>query len=639
MKGKAQGIAGFKNGEDFIDYRMQCLKNSDRSMSALYEIMFSEKDNIMFEESDGFRIIKTTYGEVKERADKMSGNIRKAIGEKQGSIVGVYMDNSPLMIAVFWAILKAGFNPLFINMRLPDSVVEKSATEMNVAAIISDGKQFNTRTILARDIREEECDDANNPFGTEFYVMSSGSSSVKVCAYTSERIVQIIENSSYVLKKNKNFKNYYDGQLKLLAFLPFYHIFGFVAVYLWFAFFARVFVKLNNLSPSVIQNTIKRHKVTHIFAVPLFWNTVRSRAMAEITARGEKIAQTFDKGIAISSKLGNSPLGKLFRKFAFKEVRDGLFGESICCMITGGSSISSDTLEFFNGIGYPLLNGYGMSEAGITSVELSYKYKDIVSCSIGNPFPSVSYKIEDGVLYVKGASTASYIVENGNVTSLEDNWYKTSDLAEKRDGRYYLLGRADDLITSVTGENLNPSQIENELSVKGVDEICLIGGVNGSLPVLLVSTGTNVGKDRANEIISCIKEKIEKNNLVSQIGKICIVFEPLVKGDEFKLNRKRLKKDYYEGRLKMLSNDNPDNDVEMDELTQKIREYFAVALSKQTENVGYTTDFFLDEGGTSIDYFALIAKLQQDFNIEFPQEAGAGINTVEGMAQYIKVRI
>ena len=396
---------------------------------------------------------------------------------------------------------------------------------------------------------------------------------------------------------------------------------------------------LKDLSPATVRNTIKKHKVTHVFAVPLFWNTVKNKAVAEIKARGEKTVKRFEKGISVSSGLGNSRLGVKFKNAAFKEVREKLFGESVRCMISGGSPIPKETLEFFNGIGYSLVNGYGMSEIGITSVELSSKYKDITDCSIGKPFPSVSYKIENGVLYVKGSSVASYVIDGGKKIPLKDEWYKTEDLATERGGRYYLSGRKDDLIISVTGENLNPNLIERKLSVDGVEESCLIGGADGSLPVFLVYLGKKTDENFVNDVTERIRIAAEKNNLVSQIGKILVVGRPLIDTDEFKLNRKRIKNDYYAGKIKPVEYNNAHTVEKTDELTEKVREYFAIALGKDVADVGYDTDFFLDEGGTSIDYFALIAKIQQDYGVDFPSTAENGINTVAGVAEYVRERI
>jgi long-chain acyl-CoA synthetase len=146
--------------------------------------------------------------------------------------------------------------------------------------------------------------------------------------------------------------------------------------------------------PDTITGTVRRHHVTHIFAVPLFWETVYEQAMKTIRLRGEDTERKFHKAMALRDKLGDSALGTLFSKLAFKEVRDNLFGDSICFMITGGSSISKDAMCFFNYIGYHLADGYGMSEIGITSVELSKKKRILNDCYIGKPMDGMEYRRE-----------------------------------------------------------------------------------------------------------------------------------------------------------------------------------------------------------------------------------------------------
>ena len=157
--------------------------------------------------------------------------------------------------------------------------------------------------------------------------------------------------------------------------------------------------------------------------------------------------------------------------------------------------------------------------------------------------------------------------------------------------------------------------------------------------MFLVYPGKITDENFVNDVTERIKIAAEKNKLVSQIGKICIVSQPLIKGEEFKLNRKRIKSDYYGGKIKTVGHDNGNHVEKTDEISEKVREYFAVALGKNVADVGYNTDFFLDEGGTSIDYFALVAKLQQDYGVDFPSTAENGINTVDGVARYIRERI
>ena len=434
MRTKVSNIGGQKNINAFVEYKLGLLANGDKSMLSLYRLMFSEKENIFFEETDGFRIKKMTYGEAYDEIESRAADMHNKIGEENQSVAGLYMDNSARWIIAFWAIIRAGYRPMLLNKRFDDDAIEKLIADFNVVAVISDGKRFSVKTFLFDEIQKNECG-VEFTAGEEMYVTSSGTSSVKICAYSSQELINIISNTRDLLKKNKAIKAHYDGQLKLLTLLPFYHIFGFVAVYLWFGFFSRTFVKLNDLSPDTVLNTVKKHKVTHIFGVPLFWDTVYFKARSAIKRRGEKLWNKFLKGMNISQKLGNSAIGRLFVKKALQEVRDEMFGDSIKFMITGGSAINPDVLEFFNGIGYRLVNGFGMSEIGITSVELSDSRKVITSGSVGKPFMTVDYRLNDGILYVKGTSVARYIVEKGEKRVICNDWFRTGDLAEEKNGR------------------------------------------------------------------------------------------------------------------------------------------------------------------------------------------------------------
>lgn len=639
MQTKVSNIGGQKSINAYVEYKTGLLEKSDKSMLSLYALMFSEKDNIFFEETDGFRIKKMTYGEAYDEIESRAADIHDKIGEENQSVVGLYMDNSAWWIIAFWGIIRAGYRPILLNKRFDDGAIEKLIADFNVVAVISDGKRFSVKSFLFDEIQKgqtqkSECG-VEFTAGEEMYVTSSGTSSVKICAYSSQELINIISNTRDLLKKNKVVKAHYDGQLKLLTLLPFYHIFGFVAVYLWFGFFSRTFVKLNDLSPDTVLNTVKKHKVTHIFGVPLFWDTVYFKARSAIRRRGEKVWNKFLKGMSISKKLGNSAIGRLFVKKAFEEVRNEMFGDSIKFMITGGSAINPDVLEFFNGIGYRLVNGFGMSEIGITSVELSDSRKVITSGSVGKPFMTVDYRVNDGILYVKGTSVARYIVEKGEKRVICNDWFRTGDLAEEKSGRYYLCGRSDDLIVSVTGENLNPVAIEEKLFPKDALQVCLIAGRNDSLPVLIVSVAKTTSQEEWEKIKAEIKILAEKNNLTAQIGKIYPVKQSLLGEKDFKPNRQKIAEKYYAGELQTLTY--AKTSAGLDGLTEKVRSYFAVALNKKAEEIAVDSDFFLDEGGTSLDYFAMITSLREEFPVPFPEDgSGESMNTVEKIAEYIK---
>ena len=83
------------------------------------------------------------------------------------------------------------------------------------------------------------------------------------------------------------------------------------------------------------------------------------------------------------------------------------------------------TLKFFNSIGYTLANGYGMTELGITSVELSKKISKRLEASIGRPVRTAEYKIgENGQLCVMGESVCKKMIIDGQLEK-NDGYYDT----------------------------------------------------------------------------------------------------------------------------------------------------------------------------------------------------------------------
>lgn len=633
-------LGGYRSINAFVDAKLQKYNASARDFAALFELMFSERDNVLYERSSGYRVVKTTYGEAREQLLRRAETLKEQLGGvEKGAVVGLYLDNSLSWIELFWAILACGCRPLLMNLRLDDNTLAYALKASGAAAVISEGKRFEgVLNLTASEITEAERMPESPDFGTELMVMSSGTSShVKICAYTAEEFYHQIQGSYSIIRQCRQIKKHYNSQLKLLTFLPFYHIFGLVAVYIWFAFFSRTFVELRDMEPDTILNTIRRHKVTHVFAVPLFWETVYEQAMNTIRERGAKTASKFEKGMRISRKIGDVPLlGRAFSKLAFREVRDGMFGESIVFMITGGSYISPQVLEFFNAIGYRLADGYGMTEIGITSVELSGSKKRLNSCSVGVPMKGIEYQINgSGELLVRGRAMAHYIIEDGKINA-NDGWFNTRDLASFDGKCYRILGRQDDLIIAPDGENLNPNLIEEQLLIDGVKGVCLIGAGSApkTQPTLLVSVNRFISCEALSAVDRGIKIKLNELHLD---GRVCAVFftsDSLLKGDEFKLNRRRLKREYESGTLTPVTPDRDAPEGTLDETALAIRRMFALALSKPEEEIGYTSDFFLDEGGSSLDYFGIITQLQEFYGVTLPSD-DTTLNTVKGLRDFI----
>ena len=646
---KLTNIGTCKTIDEFVNYKIGLFEGKDKDFCNLFENMFTEDDNIMVERTNGHRIIKTTYGQCKADIYRIASVISDTLkGVDAGAMVGIYMKNSLEWIEVFWGLLMSGYVPVLMNTRLADETLNEVITRYSIKAVISDGEEFCVPSYNGLELAKKDAVDGFvATWADELVVMSSGTSeNVKLCVYNGESFYYQLCNTVEIIKQSNDIKRHYEGELKLLTFLPFYHIFGLAAVYIWFSFFARTFVILNDLGADTILNTVKKHKVTHIFAVPLLWNKIYDAALKKIKDRGEATFKKFNKGLKLAQMLDFCPgLARAFSKKAFKEVRDNLFGDSMCFMIAGGSHISPEVITFFNSIGYPLANGFGMSEVGITSVETSDRAKVRNTGTVGKPFLHAEYKIaEDGELLIRGKGTSVRILNGEEVLYMNpETWFHTKDIVTEKNGRFFIQGRKDDMIPCKSGENLNPNRIEAKLLIPGLTGVCLISKSSDKdfIPVLLVQVSKYATADRINNIRKALDERLLELKLAGTINEIIFTAQPLMGENEFKLNRHRLSRLYNEGKLELIAMDKmaAESAEVSEELLKEVKSIFAEALSISEDELNEDAHFFFDLDGSSLDYLSIMADIQRKYEISFHQSEEGNLVTVREFCKYIQDNI
>ena len=637
---KLTNIGGHRNMREYIACKLEKYKKEEKNFQTLFRFMFLERDNVIAEISDGYRIKKTTYGECQKQILALAPALADALCHiPKGAIVGLYMANSLQWIQAFWSILACGYTPLLMNTSLSNGLLENILQEHEVKAVVSDSQTFSVETIPVSTLYENpHYGEAFAPdFAEEVLFMSSGTSeSVKLCAYRGENFFYQICDSVYIVENCPQIAAHYEGELKQLALLPFYHVFGFIAVYLWFGFFSRTFIFLKDLRPQTLLNTIQKHKITHIFAVPLVWESVHKEALRKIRARGEKTYKKFQKGLRFANATGN--LGDAFAQKAFREIRENLFGNSVQFMISGGSNIQNETLAFFNGLGYHLVNGYGMTEVGVTSVELSKDKKICNSGSIGVNLPNAEYRITPmGELQIRGKTIAARILQNGESRTTDyAEWFDTHDLVSKNGGRYYIAGRKDDLIVCRNGENLNVVLLEETLKKCGAEDLCLFQSTD-SRPILLVSVKGCFSVESLRQISQNLTLALQENKLQDEIQKIVFTADSLLEANDFKLSRKKIAKRYADGKFRLIdpSDFKAHLQATLSELENGVRSCFAEALHTAAEEIAVDENFFLDLGGSSLDYFVLTDILQERYHVDVSLADGNSLSTVQEICKYI----
>lgn len=305
--------------------------------------------------------------------------------------------------------------------------------------------------------------------------------------------------------------------------------------------------------------------------------------------------------------------------------------------------ISTEVISFFNGIGYHLANGFGMSEIGITSVETSANAAVRNTGSIGMPFDSVEYMInEEGELLVRGKTTSSYILRAGEKISMnEQEWFNTHDIVTCRKGRYYIAGRKDDMIACKSGENINPNRVEGMFDIPHTYDVCLISRKNDLQevsPVLVVQVAMYQSASRYKKIMTVARKQLADNKLDGTINEIVLTTDELMGANDFKINRHRIGRLYSEGKLSIVDINEVDEGKEEipEELLAEVREIFADSLAKEPEEIDVDAHFFFDLEGTSLDYLTLMSDIKNKYNVILSSEDEDGLVTLRRVCEFIQ---
>jgi long-chain acyl-CoA synthetase len=161
--------------------------------------------------------------------------------------------------------------------------------------------------------------------------------------------------------------------------------------------------------------------------------------------------------------------------------------------VLGGAPLDPAIAWLFVGLGLPVLQGYGMTEASpVVSVN---RPDSNVPESVGEPLANVEVKIAaSGELRVRGPSVMKGYWNNpeASAKSLEGGWLHTGDLAEIKDRRIFIRGRLKDVLVLSNGEKLPPQDVE--LAILGdpaFEQAILVGEGRPFLTLVTVTRETD----------------------------------------------------------------------------------------------------------------------------------------------------
>ena len=491
----------------------------------------------------------TTYSQVRDQVYRLGAGLQ-SLGVKKGDTMALLSEGRNLWIIGELAMFYAGAVNVPLSIKLEESndllfrlihgdvkFIMVSGTQLKKIRLIKD-QLTEVQKIIVLDTQEsyEEKEIAIQD------VLSLGDEFLKT--HSREEFLAVahsIQNDDYatitytsgttadpkgVVLTHRNYTANVEQSLTLVAIdqtwrtliiLPLDHCFAHVVgFYIMMSRGATVAtVQVGRTPLETLKNiplNIKEVKPHFILSVPALAKTFKKNIEQGIRKKGKTTWKLFNFGLNLRQKYyGDSnldfkgpryllkPMVSLFDKILFSKVREN-FGGQLRFFIGGGALLDKDLQKFYVGIGIPMYQGYGLSEATpVISSNGPDRYRfgssgklvqpiDLRICdSEGKELPTG----EMGEIVIKGENVMAGYWKNEESTAdtVRDGYLYTGDLGYmSKEGLLYVKGRFKSLLISSDGEKYSPEGIEEALVEKScyIDQVMLYNNQSAYTTALIV---------------------------------------------------------------------------------------------------------------------------------------------------------
>jgi long-chain acyl-CoA synthetase len=284
---------------------------------------------------------------------------------------------------------------------------------------------------------------------------------------------QVLEASSDLINENAT----------TLMFLPLAHVFANLVQA------GQVHAGAKTAYSTGIPNLVEELSMvqpTWVFSVPRVFEKIYNTAEQRAIDAGK--GSIFDKAVATAiayskeSEDGKVGMGTklkhmIFDKLVYGKLR-ATFGGKLNFALSGGAALGSRLGHFFNGVGLPVLEGYGLTE---TTAGSTLNRSDAMRVgTVGQPIPGVTVRIaDDGEVLIKGPHIFQGYWNNDKATAeaIQDGWFHSGDIGQlDPDGYLKITGRKKELIVTAGGKNVAPAVLEDKIRASALISQCMVVG-------------------------------------------------------------------------------------------------------------------------------------------------------------------
>ncbi len=270
--------------------------------------------------------------------------------------------------------------------------------------------------------------------------------------------------------------------VRYLSILPTNHAIDFMVGFIGPFVCGACVVHLRTLRPEFVRDAFVRYRITYVSLVPMIVKNLERGLRAKFDELPSWKRAILNSMIATNKLLTRRRPNVKLSRMLLGSIHRG-FGGELLALITGGAFMEPSTMQFFYDLGVPVVNGYGLTEAG-TALTLN-DLKPFRADTVGKPLPGVELRILNpdaegvGEVAVRSKTVMSHYLDDPELTleTIVDGWLVTGDLGRfDGTGHLQLFGRKKNMIVTEGGKNIYPEDIETVFDGLAVKEYCVFAG-------------------------------------------------------------------------------------------------------------------------------------------------------------------
>ncbi|MGI8836684.1 MAG: AMP-binding protein, partial [Pyrinomonadaceae bacterium] len=454
-------------------------------------------------ERDG-RKEQYTYADLGELATRAAGYLASE-GIKPGDRVMLVSHNAPEWGMSYFGVLKTGASCIPVDAESTTDEIVNFARAGEAAGIIISQKLNEEHSDLRERLSNEGLSVSIWTFDQVFALPDEATEDERIALLpakvTTQTVASLIFTSGTtgqpkgVMLSHRNLtsmvsmlSSVFDMSTKdgVLSVLPLHHTFEFSTGFLTPLSRGAQITYLPELTGEALARAIKNGHVTGMVGVPALWELLHRRIKNRLYENSDWIGKAADAMIKANAWLRDRVslnLGPIL----FYPIHEGMGGR-IRYFVSGGSALSEKLQKDFQGLGFTILEGYGLTEASPV-LTVTRPENRMLTGSVGRPLPGVEVKIADpdasgvGEVIARGPNVmlGYYADEDATRNTLVERWLYTGDLGRlDEDGNLFLVGRSKEIIVDTNGKNVYPDELEEVYDTSPyLKELSIVGLADG----------------------------------------------------------------------------------------------------------------------------------------------------------------